>query len=182
MKVWKFYLIPEKDNQNKRYDLYAITNNKKYAKRFKEERNMDMFIERCTDEDKSDYIKFINDNRHCALIIKELMTRDVYKNGYIGTKKVEVLLTIYEHENCDTENIVIDTMEDGMWNSAIPYRVYKKKLLNSLRLLDYVSNYKLYSLDFNNMVIDPEDDDYSAPDIYIDELGLFIRYFGRTFK
>lgn len=63
MKIYRFYIIPEEDNNRRDYELYAVTNHKEYAEEFEATRNMKKFIKRVTSEDKETYIQFANENR-----------------------------------------------------------------------------------------------------------------------
>ena len=179
MKVWRYYKKPEKDSSDKQYDLYAITNKKEHAKKFEKERNMDKFIKRCTDEDRSTFVDLVNDNRALFLSMNKFTTGTVLPNGNIKAIDVELLTTDFEMHTVkdEYESSSIITREE-YWLSSFDYRIYKNKLIEALRLLEYISHYKLY---LNvNIPIDPDDDDYSAPDIWIDEVGVFIRIFKDT--
>ena len=182
MKVWRFYIIPEKDSENKRYDLYAITNNKEFAKKFKKERNMDKFIVRCTNESKESYAEFANKNLSCVLDYRAFITKTLTENKKQTSTEVKLLSTFYEQQCCDSSIQPIEAIDPSEWEAAIPYKIYKKKIEEALRVLEYISHYKIYTQEFANRYIDPNDDDYSAPDIWYDEVGVFIRLFRHTFK
>ena len=180
MKVWRFYLRRENSESKNKYELYAVTNNKKYAKKFMSERNMKLFQVKCSDIPKEEFLKFGNENRGCLLDYKEFITKKINsKNEYTHTT-VKVLTTEYEWQSCDSDIVLNDILIDTDWTAAVPYKIYKDKIIKSLRVLEYVSSYKLYSYD--SSLIDPEDDDYSAPDMWVDELGTFLRIYGETFK
>ena len=182
MKVWRFYLKPDAEIGRKKYDLYALTNHKKFAKKFMKERDMDKFIVRCSKEEREEYVKFANSNLSYLLDMRPYITRTLDDENRYRTKTVDVLSTDYEFQTCDSDSILIDILGEGDWYSAPSYVIFKKKIIESLRTLEYISNYKLYASDYTNAVIDPDDDDYSAPNIWIDELGVFLRTFGDTFK
>ena len=180
MRVWRFYFKQERaDNKNK-YDLYAVTNNKKYAKKFMSERNMNLFIVKSSKVTKEEFLKFANDNRGALLDYYELVTKSIDNNHKYTHTKVKVLATEYEWQSCDSDTVLNDILIDNDWSGAISYKVYKDKIIKSLRVLEYVSSYKLYN--YTSTLIDPVDDDYSAPDMWVDELGTFLRIFGSTFK
>ena len=182
MRIWRFYLKPEKNSERKKYELYAITNNKVYAKKFMEERDMNKFIHKTSKEPKEAYIEFANNNLSLVLGMHKYATKTINEKKEFNTTIIEVLSTEYEHQCCDSDTVMIDILDQGEWNYAPPYNIYKKKILKALYKLEYVSSYKVYRLDFDNSFIDPKDDDYSAPNIWIDEFGLFVRTFGGTFK
>lgn len=185
MKIWRFYKKPsDKNDIKKRYDLYAITNKKEYALYFMKTRNMDMFYTRCTKEDIETYKKIANDNRDCVLDEFSLVTRDVNNNGLIISTRISMIITYYEYQCINGDEYQCDITGDSTWWNDIPdYSSYKKKIIKALRVLEYVSNYKLYAYQYqNNLFLEKRDDDYSAPNIWIDELGALISTFKITFK
>lgn len=182
MKIWRFYKKPEdKNDVKKRYDLYAITNNKDYALHFMNTRNMDMFYTRCTKEDRETYSKVANDNRDCVLDEYGLITNETNSNGLISHTKIPMIMTFYEYQCSNGDEFQCEILTEEWWDyRKIPnYSNYKKKIKNALRTLEYISNYKIFSLPF---YLENEDDDYNAPDIMVDELGAFISTFKSTFK
>lgn len=182
MKVWRFYKKPEKDTSDKRYDLYALTNKKEFAKVFQEQRDMSKFIKRCSDEEISTYSELANSNRENVLDMYKLTTRTIYDNGLIGINKVKVVCTEYESQVVKEEGETASEFSlEEYWRGVVHYKAYKKKIQNALRVLQYIQFYKL----FNNPIttnIDPTDDDYDVPDVEIDEVGALIKIFGDTFK
>jgi hypothetical protein len=82
MKLYKFFKIPEKNERDDtdiedKYVLYAITNNKKLAKRFKKERNMNKFIIKVHEDiTKEEYSEICNssNNRSAVLELHDLLT------------------------------------------------------------------------------------------------------------
>ena len=182
MKVWRFYLKPEKNSERRKYELYAITNNKKFAEKFMKERDMDKFVMKCTKETKEEYAEFANNNLTLVLGMRTYLTKMLDSNNNYRTKDVDILSTEYEEQSCDSDFITMDIMTEGEWEYAPPYNIYKNKIIKALRKLEYVSSYKLYRSEYDATFIDPNDDDYSAPDLWIDELGIFLRTFGGTFK
>ena len=80
MKVYKFFKIPdENDRKNahieERYPLYAITNDKELAKRFKHDRNMKKFIyKKHTQVTREEYIEM------CSK--PQIKTQDCYWGDY----------------------------------------------------------------------------------------------------
>ena len=57
--------------------------------------------------------------------------------------------------------------------------IFKKKYQESLRILEYISNYKFF---VGSTKLGIDDNGYEAPDISIDELEGFIVLFGKLFK
>jgi hypothetical protein len=107
-------------------------------------------------------------------------TRTERKNGTIGIKDVIIVCTQYEITTVkDASEECAYSADESYWSSAPPYLIYKKKLQAALRRLEYQTCYKFYC---SNMAhIDTDNDDYSAPDLWIDELGAFIKLFKHTF-
>lgn len=184
MKVWRFYKKPEsKDTANQSYDLYALTNNKEYAKYFLNTRDMNKFFVRCTKEDRETYVKIANDNRDCVLDEFELVTRNVNVNGIINHTRLLMCITFYEYQCINGDEFQCEITGYREWWDGVPnYKNYKKKIKNALRVLEYVSNYKFYAMPFDTSGLEEQDDDYSAPNIWIDELGAFISTFKSTLK
>ena len=50
--------------------------------------------------------------------------------------------------------------------------------MTALQKLEYIPYYKIYT----NTMTDENYDDFSAPDLYINELAIFVRIFGKLFK
>lgn len=182
MRIWRFYKKPDnQDDVRKRYDLYAITNNKDYATHFMSTRNMNNFYTRCTKEDRETYTKVANDNRNCVLDEFELITRDTDGNGIVTHTKIPMIMTFFEYQCINGDEFSCPVMSEEWWVATVfpHYSNYKKKVIKALRTLEYVSNYKIFNLAFD---MEESDDDYSAPDLWVDELGAFINIFNATFK
>lgn len=181
MKVWRFWFINNnKDIQKTSYDLYAITNDKEKAKRFQEERDMSKFIKKTSNEDLDVFSTFVNSNRHLLLDYFKLSKPVVNGSGLIISGYIEVLCTEYERQVSTDESILYNnSLVDGIfWEETVPYMIYKKSIINSLRKLEYMSFYKATQ----HMLLDIVDDDFSSPDISINELNVFISTFKDTFK
>lgn len=181
------------------YPLYAITNNKKYAKRFERERDMNQFLKVITDDvDKTEWEEYGNKNRNSVLEIAKLITRCIDKNGKESPVKsmyVEVLITFWEKSTVsDDMNYTCD--DDYFWRKQESPYLYKNKYVEAFRKLQYIKYYNLYNIpltaisgdDEDNMSINTKfmsyegDDDYDAPSCTIDELSQFISKYGSTFK
>lgn len=182
MKVYKFFKIPhenEKDDIDieRRYPLYAITNKKKYAERFKEDRNMKKFICKVhEDVSKDEYAEMCNEDRGAVLFVRSLTT--IFDDIRITQNKVEsdVLMTYWEKQLLDEPNTLLD--DENTW-MLMPFpMIFKSKYIKALNDLQYITYYKLMSAEWlpcnlmNKFPVD--DDDYSAPSILYDEVALFI--------
>lgn len=178
MKIWRFYKKPDgKDDTDQQYDLYALTNDPKIAKRFMSERDMNKFITKVTKEDNETYVKLANDNLSLVLSPYKFATKKLNGSGLYTIERIEILATDYEHESCDSE--YVSASFDQFINECPDYRIFKRKIVDALRTLEYVSQYKIYNM---HATIDCLDDDFSAPDLAIDEVGAFINIYGDLFK
>lgn len=190
MKVWRFYvdsttirpeLLPKDSDRG--YTLYAFTNHKDMAKKFMSDRNMDNFKVVTSDMSKTEYIEFANGDSNNNFVLDYRTYNTKCEDGPLyDIEKVELLTTMWEYLNCvddgfGTNNIAV--MNGGWWDEMPAPNLYDKSLLKHLDVLRYS---KLYSL-ILGVSLDSydEDDDYSSPDVYVDELSLFISLFIDTF-
>lgn len=182
MKIWRFYLKPDKDNKNKHYDLYAITNKKEYAKHFMKTRDMKRFIVKCSKDDKETYRDFANENRAQVLDEHELVTKTVNKNGLYGSTKVDFIMTEAEYQTCNGDEFMdvnIDTESFWEERECLPPKVFKDKIKDALIYLEYGSHYSIFNA---NKLDDIDMDEIYAPDRWVDEVGAFINSYFYTFK
>jgi hypothetical protein len=184
MKIYKFFKIPsenEKDNVDieRKYVLYAITNNKEMYERFKTDRNMKKFIIKIHDDiTKEEYVDICNDPevRSSVLEYHELLTIFDDKHTKKNSTNASVLMTNWEYQIVKD----MDITNEGMW-MYMPYPlIFKKKYVKALDILEYINQYKIFTverlplnlLDKINKFVG--DDDYSAPNIIYDEVAIFI--------
>lgn len=187
MKVYKFFKIPDKNEKHdidieRKYVLYAITNNKEYAERFKDDRNMKKFI--CKTHKnitKEEYADMCNEDRSAVLEYRTLITIfDNHTRNNIVEKKV--LMTYWEAQLLDEPNSALD--DDGLWRS-MPYPlIFKSKYRDCLNILQYITFYKLMTAEYLPYTLAEElsnyGDDYSGPSISYDEVALFINIIRET--
>ena len=180
MKIWRFYKLPEDKNAKQSYDLYAITNRKEFAKAFMETRDMNKFYLRCTKEDRETYTEYANKNLDHILDYRALVTKDKLKNGFYGKKSITVLCTNFEYQIATNEDSVPGCFLDEMyWTYEAPKpTIFNEKIIEALNTLEYNRTFKIY----NSVKLSPEEDDYSAPDYWIDEFMVFITTFKDIFK
>lgn len=178
MKIWRFYILPENNNIKKSYDLYALTNDKEKAKMFMKTRNMDKFLVKCTKEDSETYANFANENYDHILDFHDMSTKQELGNGFYGRKKVTVLCTNYEYM-CSTDEYQVDGCfaNEGYWRASVPSKIFNNKIRESLKTIQYTDTRKIYL----GEVDEDDDDDFSAPEYYIDELATFTSTFKHTF-
>ena len=75
MKIWRFYEVPKDDGRLRSedeyrhdYTLYAVTQVKKLAKKFREQRDMNLFIEKSSNVDVDSGEQFITAHRERLLL------------------------------------------------------------------------------------------------------------------
>lgn len=144
MKVYRFYFIEENTSNGKNsYELYALTNNKKLAKRFKEERDMKKFYVKETKMSKEEYAEVANNALQHILKVAKLSTAGVNENGMIISDKVEILLTEFEYDMCTAGDPFMEFSDPGFWNRAPSPSTVNKELKKAMDILDYTNFYKL---------------------------------------
>lgn len=159
-----------------KYPLYGITDSKKIAEIFEQERNMKNFIKKTFKMDKEDYIDYIDHYAQNAILeITPLTTKSNNEKEII-----EVVTTSFERLEINDFDIQYVVGNDFYKKSPNKYlKIFKKEYRNLLSRLGY--EFLLYI----NSPYD-ENDDYS--DIYessifegYDELNLLLREFRGTF-
>lgn len=193
MKVWKFFKKPD-SNENIsgnvplsiKYPVYALTNNKKYAKRFKKERNMNAFIVTTSDDvEPEEYAEYANNNRDAVLEISTIITREILNGieSHTEFKEVDVLITSWE-KSFIVEQQVYLLDDDGYWyDTPSPY-LFKSKYKCALKDFEYHTFHNLYNSDMiiSKWAEEEGDDDFASPALILDELSYLIFNFGETFK
>ena len=198
MKEYRFYFKePDMYNHLKgNYKLYGLTNNKKLANQFLEFRNKKLckFVKENVDEDE--WHDHCRNNRLKVLKLANLSTFKIKDGcGTIRSAKfhdVPIVITDYEESVLsEITDDYMNTMNDYCTNEKFmvpPPYIFKSKIQKSLEALYYDKLYASTIQALPSSVICQETKSYIAmsegydmPDIFIDELGLFIRYFWFTF-
>lgn len=165
--------------------LYAITNKKKFAKKFMEERNMNKFLMFKYDIEENLYIELANKRRGIVLDEYNYRYYPRVKENSDDSKVVSILSTYMERMTIDSQADQSLLGFSESINFQDPFCL-KKDLLNDLRTLEYVTMYKMYianSLSFDSKYIPIDEEGYlEMPAVLIDELQLFILNFGKLFK
>lgn len=214
MRVWKYYLDRSRLEENKdkafrnqadRFVLYAITNDKKKAKEFKETRNMDLFIEKKDDIDKHDYKEFILTRRGVLLLYVSLITKkdpkDVVNPNILDDYVQDVTILMTEDEKLITESYGntgedichVPIMTTSEFNDVPCPNMFTSFFDGVMRLMMYQQQYKYtFGTGSSNpaYILDKHEDDYSpfalrfggVEDFFFDELTMFIWNFGKYFK
>ncbi|MBR6908107.1 hypothetical protein IKN40_06620 [bacterium] len=184
MKAWIIYYIgnddsisppykteDSKDNQN---NIYAITCDKKLFHDFMSIRDSNVFKIRKVDILPSEYEELISEFRDCVIDNFTLITR---KENDSGVTNVFIPITQHEY-NSSTDDTLLDLyfLSDDWWSHSLPVKVVNSKLKKALDILQYTNSQKLMNIGS----LSDADDDYSAPDIELDEFHVFTLTFGST--
>jgi len=187
MKIYKFFKIPDEDDNNgcleERYPLYAITNNKDLANRFKHDRNMKKFI--CKTHKhitKEEYAEMCNEDRGSVLELYEAIT--IFKNQHTkkNSTKTNILITYYERQMIEEMDSYL--ADESFWRQ-MPYPlIFKNRYVKMLDVFQYLTYYKLMTAEYLPYrwakKLSNEDDDYSAPSIVFDDVAKFISIISDT--
>ena len=149
------------------------------------QRNMDRFLLFKSKMKRKDYAIYANRRRNTVLKEAPLIT--AINKGTKKEKMINVKVVMTDDEEMmitDDPYIPCISNDDNFWNyigSIIcNTSIFKKKYKKALEYIFWKDHYKFYVHYFiQNLDIDDEDDDYSAPNYYIDELGLFVDTFGK---
>ena len=181
-KIWMFY-TNEGLNGDDHWTLYAITNEKKYAKQFKEERDMNKFKIKKMEDDHESWKELAREAGDAVLGIHYLQTRTKTVNSTYSTEEVPVLCTMYESQAADADFAELDAMTEGFWVSAPKTPIFKKNILKALCVLEYHKMEQMFAPYSPDFFDDPENDpDYAPPSVEIDEVGILINTFFHLFK
>lgn len=176
MKVHLFYLIKKSGRT-----LYAVTPDKDNAVEFKTTRNMDLFEEEIIEMSKDEFHDRFNNNQGEILRRHNLTTKKVAKNGRYEASTAEVLMTDNESMLSEGDDQHISIMEPDWWLNTYPPTIYKKSIREALSLLEYTNTYKLLAHWYDQNP-DYVEKDYGAPDLWVDELAVFISMFQPLFR
>ena len=178
-KVWRFYTKGGIDNDEK-YHLYAITNQKNFAKQFQEERDMNKFIIKKSEEDFDDWKELAREAGDAVLDIRDLQTKHKTDTNTYSTIGVPILCTMYEYQTADADFAELPIMTEEFWFKMPNLGIFNNKLIDSLKILEYHRFYRLFVIALQSNY--DEDDDYAAPNTEIDEVGILISTFSNLFK
>lgn len=167
-----------------KYPLYALTNDKKLAKEFIRERDMDKFILRKSKMDNDEYVSFANQNSSSVLSSYDYVSYD--KDDSFKERDIRIVSTWNEKE------IVMGVIEESVASMesvkyiSFPF-MFSEKYYKALDDLCYVSFWKLNGNVSNYMEYMTEEeiestDDYSFPELRFDEVSVFIYIHGYTMK
>lgn len=168
MKEYKYWIYYFKDTN----EIYAYTDNKKYAKEFELDRNMDKFIK----------------------IRKDILPEEVnylarhYQGKYLTKAKIKIydkktmkwfdsflIMTLEEEITVQNKSVQLlyDSIYTYCWQD--PY-VFNEKIYKALDKLEYVNIYNQISSAQSNCYIENE------IKLKPDELGIFVHYYAHTLR
>ena len=185
--LMKLYLIyrMNRTSQIERH-LYAFTKNKNYIKRFKEERDMEIFLIKEESMDKEKY-------RDLSLKMNdlELQEYEVYTKGLASNlkQKVTILTTWSEVESIlvHGENMIIKEFRRYVKGSIY---TLKDQYIDALNVLGYTTLYQYFTHSERNPYMDGFEmgleNQMSLKDMFgnidYDEYRLYMFFFGGTYK
>ena len=166
--------VIRKDNNE--VALYAYTTSKKISKRFKKERNMDLFtyIEKNVSDEELENFK--DEHQEIELDI-HILTTSFEKDKRTSFNTIECVLSEYEYQNLSlyAETFFNDYMKD----------IFKYNLINNIEIFNERLRYILVEDYFLDIVYYSVTHPFEIlPDSYyiFDEVGFFIRLYGNTLK
>lgn len=158
-KYWLYY----KDNE-----LYAYTDNKEYAEKFEEFRNMDLFtrVKKRITKDDVNYLAMEFQGSY--------LMSNTYKGYNTKNKKyynIEIITTEIESLNVGNKKVYMENA--GLYHNCVidPY-YFNNKLMVALKNIGYFSVYAVYK------GIDEYPFELNIPKI--DEISLFVYFYGNT--
>lgn len=192
MKVYCFYLV---DNEiscseyrgviadtvgmlnGKDYTLYAFTQNKEFAKFFKDTRDMNKFIYKEIEID--DFDEFL-DNYDSYLIEYHSVRTKTIESGKEMISSIEFPMTKIESDFIlfYSDNYFVDLVDSGIsYNSEVlsmlKYKLFKKSITKAL---DTINFYGVFT-----DIITPSDIPYDGM-FCIDQWSMYFKVFGNTLK
>lgn len=174
-KYWFFYIKPEYLDlvytEEEDSLLYAYTDNKEYAKMFKEQRDMNKFfvVKREIDKDEVNYLA--KDFMREYLIKKEVKT----KSRGIGSKTIKydlILTSTEEHmiNHISSKILIVDSMCYAWLN---PY-IFNNEYLSALAVIGFKEKFDM----MNNLDSVINRENKMGTNIQADLLSTFIKEYG----
>ena len=158
-----FYLIHNDDD----VELYAYTDDKKIAKRFREERDMNKFIYKVHYCNNSDIRRLHDEYPSCNLAIAEGSTK---KRGQ-GSKemKISLVMTDNEYHSIISEYDSLINLDFQTFARYSPL-IFKKEIKHALNYIDYYHWYELFEAGESDVGMDYEIDIFEAFMVYYGKL------------
>ena len=184
VKIWAFYISPHDNDivpnmamSEKGSTLYALTNNKKFAKQFMRERNMDKFRLKKMEISEEDWDNMSKIEGDHILDLRYLTTR-LYKGDDLPLTQFDILVlcTMYEYQESDSDFAQLYETSEDFWTSCPNPRIFNKKMQKALSVLQYKAWFDIVNISIDAPI------EYDAPNTTVDEFGIFVSLFYRTFK
>lgn len=163
------------------YSLYAYTDNKEYRDLFTDVRNMDMFKMKTVNMTNTQYENFSDVNPYYELCVNKFSTRCVDDYGVYYMGAVGLLSTISEHDlvfynysNLVEDQFIMLDQPNNIFYKLLERKVFSKELMSLFKDI-------FFSDILMEEIIRPIDE--LNPDGYnFDDLSIYIRTFGNTFR
>lgn len=134
-----FYL--ESNDINKPYELYAYTDSKKLAKRFKQERDMKKFIYQPYRLNIQEIHDITKNYREMYL---ETLTGKT-KINHIGSPIVEFSIVVTKMEKLNVINFISDLIFSKLWlHTSIDPKYFKSEYQKALKEIGYTDGYEYF--------------------------------------
>lgn len=186
MKIYLFYI----KLKNLEPYLYAYTNNKEYYRKFKKERNEDIFIIREKDINKENYYDFAK--KHSNINLKECMFETYIDEGDEYKRDIVRLICTYNEESSVILNFDMVSKEISKSTNriAVAFNYEIKKALDDLYYFDFLKQKVDREINMYNATygasyeyLDYLEDINESPIGYnYDYLAIFIKMYGYTLK
>ena len=168
-----YYLFYRKEDSH--YNLYAYTDTKALAKRFKKERNMDLFLYEKRDLSQQD-IHFITEEFPNGFLINKKVDTRVKDHPYEKTT-YELLCTKEEYNTCMSVAMEMFTVTifTHAWND---YRMFTEPVQHALDVIHYLDAYDYVDSG------DTNHNDMSDWYFYVHEdfVSIFVHLFNEVLK
>lgn len=150
-----FYLIHNDDD----VELYAYTDDKKIAKRFKEERDMNKFICKVHYCNTTDIKRLHDEYPSCNLAIADGNTKERSQ----GSKKIKIslVMTSDEYHSIISEYDSLINVDFQTFARYSPL-IFKKEIKHALKYIDYYRWYELFEAGESDVGMDYDIDIFEA--------------------
>ena len=181
MKIYCFMMRGDDGN----FKLYAYTPEKDIAKLFEETRNMDLFIKKIIEIDRSDYGEFYTKHDLCILDFHIFSSKAIADDNTYYAKPVTILCTTDESDNIIYNSEYI--FSDYLYEKEITEDV--NEISVDIFLPKYVeAQHKFYVEDILCSTVPMDETMYAMCEIAYNEtlksdtMALFIYTYGKLFK
>ena len=194
MKIYMFYFKDTNETRSLEPILYAYTNSKEYAERFREFRNMDKFKEVIRNISKYEYVDFSRSYSNQQLTKTQFIT----KNRDFGNKKtkVEIVCTWEEEKNTilSGDDFIFSLFKDVIFNPSllstdIQGMLYKmgfftmyQYLYQRMYIFEPLEGPEYSGVFFKDSISGDFPHEYNKGDFQIDQLEVFLHLYAGTIE